>query len=155
MNPSNQRAGRQRPPPAKKKGSTKAPGRKTSRREIGLLVGLTVLLAIVVVPRMGSGSGVPVELFGRWTTDDARYADRALVITDSTVAFYMGPDPISVHRIRRTHTEPGDSGELQYDIEYETEGEPQSISLISEGSPAKIIRLKNQREMEWTKAGTQ
>jgi hypothetical protein len=136
-----------------KSGSTKAPSSKTSRREIGLLVGLTVLLAVVLAPRVGSGTGVPVELYGRWTTDDARYADRALVITDSTVAFYLGPDPISVHRIRRTHTEPGASGSIRYDVEYETEGESQSLSLVYEPSPAEIIRFKNQFEMEWTKAG--
>lgn len=153
MNTDNQPGGRPRPAPAKKKGSAKTPARRSSRREIGLLVGLIALLAVVLVPRLGSGAGVPAELYGRWMTEDARYAERALLITDSTVAFYMGPDPISVHRIRRTHTEPGEFGGVQYDIEYKSDGESQSISVVYEASPVEILRLKNQPGMEWTKAG--
>ncbi len=128
-------------------------GKKTSRREVGLLVGLTVLLGVVLVPRMGSGSAIPTELRGRWTTDDARYADRSLVITDSTVAFYMGQDPISVHRISRTHSEPGEFGGVQYDVEYKGDGGSRSLSIVHESSPTEILRLKNQPEMEWRKAG--
>jgi len=125
---------------------------KPSRLEIGLLAGLTVLLAVVLLPRLGSGSGIPAELYGRWITDDARYEDRSLVITDSTVAFYMGADPISVNRIHRTHSEPGEFGGVQYDIEYRADGGSQSLSIVYEASPAEILRLKNQPEMEWQKA---
>lgn len=125
---------------------------KTSRREVGLLVGLIVLLAVVLLPRLGSGSGIPAELNGRWITDDARYEDRSLVITDSTVAFYMGPDPIGVHRISRTHSEPGEFGGVQYDVEYKGDGGSQSLSIVYEASPAEILRLKNQPGMEWRKA---
>jgi hypothetical protein len=154
MKTSKQPSGRTRPAPASKKGSKKPPAKRTSRREVGLLVGLTVLLAVILVPRLSSGSDIPTELSGHWTTDDARYADRSLVITDSTVAFYMGADPITVHRVRRTHTKPDDFGGVQYDIEYKSEGGSQSISLIYETSPTEIIRLKNQPDMEWMKAGS-
>lgn len=151
---SDQARGRPQPAPGKSKGATKSPARKTSRREVALLVGLTVLLGVVLVPRLGSGSAVPSELYGRWTTDDARYAGRALVITDSTIAFYNGPDPISVHRIRRTRSEPGAFGGVQHDVEYRSDGGSQLLSIVYEGSPTETIRLKNQPGMEWTKAGS-
>lgn len=141
--------------PGRKTGPAKSVRKSSRRREIGLLVGLTALLAILLVPRLGSGSGVPAELYGRWTTaDDPRYADRALVITDSTVAFYMGDAPISVHRIRGTHSKPGEFGGVQHDIEYRTDGESQSVSVIYEASPTQILRLTNQPGMEWTKDGS-
>ena len=127
----------------------------TSRREIGLLVGLTALLAVVLVPRIGSGSGIPAELSGRWTTDDPRYADRSLVITDSTVAFYMGDEPIGVHEVTRTHTEPGEFGGVRYDIEYDGDGGTQLLSVVYEASPPGILRLRNQLDMEWTKVGSE
>lgn len=140
--------------PTKKGGTPGKSGRKASRRELGLLVGLVVMLALLVLPRLGAGEAVPVELYGRWTTDDPRYNGRVLVITDSSVAFYMGQDPISVHRIRRSHTQPAEVDGVQYDIEYDTDGEPQSLSLIYGPPPAEVVRLKSQPEMEWTRAGS-
>lgn len=137
--------------PARPANGTKAPGRKATRRELGLLLALTALLAVVLVPRLGSGTGVPAELHGRWTTDDPRYADRALVITDSTVAFYMGIDPISVHRVRTIHSEPGEFGGTRHDVQYESEGDPQVLSVVFEATPSETLRLNNQPGMEWSR----
>lgn len=140
----------QRTQPTKPKGAV-TPRPKARFREIALLAGLTVLLAVLLAPRLGSGTGVPAELSGRWTTDDPRYADRALIITDSTVAFYMGDDPIAVHEIRRTTSKPGEFGGVQYDIEYRTDGASQSVSVVYESSAAEFLRLATQPNMEWTK----
>lgn len=137
--------------PARPANGPKAPGRKATRRELGLLLALTALLAVVLVPRFGSGTGVPAELYGRWTTDDPRYADRALVITDSTVAFYRGTEPISVHRLRTIHSESGEFGGTRHDVEYESEGDPQVLTVIHEASPSGTLRLKNQPGIEWSR----
>lgn len=138
--------------PAGPANGAKAPGRTATRRQLGLLLALTALLAVVLVPRLGSGTGVPAELHGRWTTDDPRYADRALVITDSTVAFYVGMDPISEHRVRSIHSEPGELGGTRYDVEYESEGDPQVLSVVFEATPSETLRLNNQPGMEWSRS---
>lgn len=96
---------------------------------------------------------VPSTLIGRWTTTDARYADRAFEITPET--FYLGQgdglfvsyEILRIRLILRKHRDPIHS------VEYRDEsGEETSFQFLVSDEDGGTIRFNNQSEMVWRRS---
>lgn len=93
---------------------------------------------------------VPAELLGRWVTKDPRYADRALQIQPGLVILHVGPG-VKPRRgkieSRRTWME-GATRVVR--ITYDAGEGPETLDLLLVSPDT--IRLRNPREVVWTKA---
>lgn len=92
----------------------------------------------------------PAEVLGRWTTRDARFEGRALVVTPDSVTLFVGagqpPRPGRILSIRTW--EEGLVRVLR--IEYDAGDGPETMDLLLTGHDA--MRLRHPREVLWTRA---
>ena len=93
---------------------------------------------------------VPADLIGRWTTTDARYADRAFEITPETLYLAQGGDLFVAYSILQIRIIQRQGQAPVHAVEYRDEsGEETSfdflVSEVGDGS----IRFTNQREIVW------
>jgi hypothetical protein len=93
---------------------------------------------------------VPTELIGRWTSDDPRYADRALEIGAEQIAFGVAAGLRITYRIQGIERE-ADAGTL-YRLTYDAPGEPERELRVRVPAPGRL-RIDNHSEL-WTRAGT-
>jgi hypothetical protein len=93
---------------------------------------------------------VPADLVGEWHTADPVYADRALVIDDSTINFETGNSKVSVGFIDTVKWVQIDN-RILYTIKYSLNGASNNVSFYFEGGKDKTIRFKNQEHVIWTK----
>jgi hypothetical protein len=108
---------------------------------------LLALLAALACAR----EQVPPELIGRWTTDDPRYADRALEIGTKRISFGIGSGERAtyvVHGIER-ESEP-EQGTL-YRLYYDLPGEPERTLEVRLPQPG-LLRIENRSEL-WARQG--
>lgn len=96
---------------------------------------------------------VPTDLIGRWTTTDARYADRASEITPDI--FYLGQgdglfvsyEILRIRLILRKDQAPVHS------VEYRDEaGEETSFDFLVSDEEGGTIRFTNQQGMVWRRS---
>lgn len=92
----------------------------------------------------------PSDILGIWTTTDPRYEDRALEITDTTVVFYTGEGRSVTYRISDVSVEESEYM-YYYTIQYGAGDDESTLAFDYTNIPADRIRLRNQREMAWTK----
>jgi hypothetical protein len=100
----------------------------------------------------GPREPIPEELLGTWTTDNERYADRALQFTKYAVVFHTGPGEFElagfgVDDFRVTERE---DGHRDYDIGYAEGTGITRLEFVYEPS-AKTIQLPNQPLTFWTR----
>ena len=114
-------------------------------------------LAAVVLPLQLSCDGavrdpVPDELLGTWTTDNERYADRALQFTESSILFHTGPGKFELagFGIVDIQVEELDNGRRTYDVGYAEETGVTRFELDYEPI-REIVQLKNQPLVIWTR----
>jgi hypothetical protein len=112
--------------------------------------GLRVAVALALVAALGCvREAVPTELIGRWTSDDPRYADRALEIGAEQLAFGVGPGMRMTYRLQGVEREADPTGTL-YRIFYDGNGEPEQALVLRLPSPGRL-RIENHNEL-WTRA---
>ncbi len=131
---------------------------------IGAAAALLVILTVAALPWLTANRGIPDELVGRWKTSTPTYADVAFEITRDSLLFHAGPEgrrprayPIS--KVRKEVQGPFSTA---YVVVYRSKGREYEFSFffhppiraaanVSSGS---VIRLKNQRAMEWRKTAS-
>ena len=95
----------------------------------------------------------PNELVGIWKTSEPRYADRFIKIDQDTITFGTGEKNFEIYSIKKIYMKkvPKESSIL-YTIHYKN-GEGVWCKFAFYYSPINggVIRLKNQRQMVWTK----
>jgi hypothetical protein len=96
---------------------------------------------------------VPQDLIGEWRTTDPTYADRALVIDQSTINFETGNGKVSVGFIDRIKVSQVDNRTL-FTIKYSLNGATNNVSFFYENGKNKTLRFKNQETVVWTKDAT-
>ena len=110
--------------------------------------GLRVALGLVAA--LGCArEAVPTELIGRWTSDDPRYADRALEIGTEQLAFGVGSGMRMTYRVQGVEREADPTGTL-YRVFYDGAGEPERALVLRLPSPGRL-RIDNHNEL-WTRA---
>jgi hypothetical protein len=96
---------------------------------------------------------VPPELIGRWTTDDPRYADRALEIGTVRISFGTGPGQRETYFVqgieRESEPELGTLYRLYYDLPGESER-----TLELRVPQANQLRIENRSQL-WTRQHAQ
>ncbi|MFV2006615.1 MAG: hypothetical protein ACC667_04175, partial [Longimicrobiales bacterium] len=96
---------------------------------------------------------IPSALIGRWTTTDARYADRAFEITPET--FYLGQgDGLFVsYQILRIRLILRKNRDPIHSVEYRDEsGDETSFQFLVSDEDGGTIRFTNQQEMVWRRS---
>jgi hypothetical protein len=126
-------------------------------RHAPALIGVAALLLIVAnegARRPKAETTLPPELQGEWRTDAARYANRRLEITTSSLAFQVGDSAAAItrHRIVRVQRSAAPEGTL-FRVEYLEEGDLLEFSFVWRGSPTPEIRFANQKGLVWTRTG--
>ena len=111
--------------------------------------GLRVALALVAT--LGCArEAVPTELIGRWTSDDPRYADRALEIDTERLAFGAGAGLRMTYRVKGVEREADPATGTLYRVYYDGAGEPERALLLRLPTPGRL-RIDNHNEL-WTRA---
>ena len=95
---------------------------------------------------------VPTDLIGRWTTTDARYADRAFEITPETLYLAQGGDLFVTYSILQIRIIQRTGRPSVHAVEYRDEsGDETSFDfLVSEEDGT--IRFTNQEAMVWRRS---
>ena len=117
-----------------------------------LSVAATLILALMArepAPPGNEALEPPPEALGRWTTGDARYADRSITVSRTSVSLGLGPgvppDEGSITAVRCWREGP----DLVVHLEYtNVEGE-QLVELILTG--ADRMHLRNPSEVVWSR----
>ena len=110
--------------------------------------GLPVLLVFVAALACAR-EAVPTELIGRWTSDDPRYAERALEIGAEQIAFGVGPGTRMTYRVQGIEREADAADGTLYRVYYDAPGEPEralQVRLPTQGR----LRIENHNEL-WTR----
>jgi hypothetical protein len=95
--------------------------------------------------------GVPTELIGRWTSDDPRYADRALEIGAETIAFGLGGGLRVAYRALGSERGSDALDGALYQLYYDSPGSPEQELSLRIPTPGRL-RIENHSEL-WTRAG--
>ena len=113
--------------------------------------GRDLLVAFVAAAALGCArEGVPLELIGRWTSDDPRYADRSLEIGAETIVFGAGDGMRTTYRMQGIEREVEfDAGTL-YHVYYDVRGSPEQELRVRLPLPGRL-RIDNHSEL-WTRA---
>ena len=127
-------------------------GSFNSRPRGVVLVPLAVLLLLQPSCERAVRDPVPEELLGTWTTDNERYADRALQFTQNSILFHTGPGKFELagFGIVDIQVEETDNGRRTYDIGYAEETGVTRFELLFEPI-RETLRLKNQPLLIWTR----
>jgi hypothetical protein len=110
----------------------------------GVCAGLALAAALAC-----AREGVPVELIGRWTTDDPRYADRALEIDAERIAFGTGPGLRLTYRVQGIEREADATNGTLIRLYYDAPGEPERALQLRLPTAGRL-RLENHSEL-WTR----
>ena len=111
---------------------------------------IPVLIAgVLLCPK--SKTPLPKALEGTWITDDTRYQDRFLRLSQASVIFGTGESNIDVYFI--TNVEPETVGtDAVYNLTFHRAGEGErKLSLVYNDSESTILRFLNQPQILWTK----
>lgn len=130
------------------------PGRE-GRRLVVLVTALGVVIAAAALQltlKAGIFSGehqVPDDLVGVWRTSATRYADHALTITKTSIAFDAGGGGYPVQHIVVV----GGGVATLYTIRYTTaDDQAGEFSVYYSARGGGEIRFKNQRQLVWKRA---
>ena len=108
--------------------------------------------AVVLAAVLGCArEAVPVELIGRWTTDDPRYAERALEIGTEQIAFGVDAGIRLSYRAQGIEREADAEAGTLYRVYYDVPGEPERELRLRLPAPGRL-RIDNHSEL-WTRAG--
>ena len=120
------------------------------RRFIATVV---TLIMVILLSHCGQGEIASDDIIGVWKTSEPTYADRPFEITKERIIFGIGEGKFDIHYIKKIHVKrfPQDKSRL-YTIYYEDdEGGDCPFAFYYYDENGGIIRLKNQRQIEWEK----
>ena len=108
--------------------------------------------AVVLAAALGCArEAVPVELIGRWTSDDPRYAARALEIGTEQIAFGVDAGLRVTYRAQGIEREADAEAGTLYRLYYDAPGEPERELRLRLPAPGQL-HIDNHGEL-WTRAG--
>ena len=94
---------------------------------------------------------IPAKLFGRWVTDDARYADRFFELSQDYITFGLGGDRSAEYTIE-TIRGALENDNMIYTITFsDDDGVEYSQSVHFSKSDNDLLVFKNQDGIEWYK----
>jgi hypothetical protein len=113
----------------------------------------TIIALTVFVSYCGDKGIPPDEILGVWKTSEPKYADRSFGIGKESITFGIGKRNFKTYLTKKIHVQqfPQDNSRL-YTIYYEDdEGEKGQFAFYYYYENGGVIRLKNQRNIEWKK----
>lgn len=120
-----------------------------------LRVGVTCLMLAACMLTVGcdqAATALPPEVLGRWRTQEPRYADRFVELSEDTIRIGTGGTMATSHPIRAVRSEPHPSGTL-YTIEYGNEGNEATFAFYFEAAQ-RVLRLRSRPGFAWSLEGT-
>lgn len=135
------------------------PGRRRRRRRVRVALGWILVGGVAAtllwanrepgVRRGTALSAPPAQVLGRWTTEDPRYADRALTITEEEVVLELGPEGAPVTGPIVAVRDWLEEGTRVIMVEYRLAGGTDRLEIQLHG-PGRM-RLRNPPEVVWTR----
>ncbi len=120
---------------------------------IGARSVLLLLLILTVGCEPPALEEVPTDLIGRWTTTDARYADRAFEITPETFYLGQGDDLFVTYAILQIRVITRKDEPPVHSVEYRDEsGDETSFDFLVSEEDGGTIRFTNQLGMVWRRS---
>lgn len=149
----NQRSGSSGPGSSSPRRASSPPGR-ARLAVLGIVFAVIAAVAVVTYGMrfLPKDRTIPDELVGVWRTTDPGYVDRPFEITKTILIFHQGATDSTVHEILEVKRDEG-VRETLYTIDYDNEESVYEFSFYYSAAPESVIRFKNQRHMEWRKAG--
>jgi hypothetical protein len=121
-----------------------------------LAVGLAVvaLAGYVLLRPPAASDTLPKGAMGHWVASDARYVDRGFDLDSASVVFHTGPGPgdLTRHTIRGIRVR-DDRGKRIVTVDYALEDGSMSFAFWLQSGGAPVIRLVNQPDIAWRRAG--
>jgi hypothetical protein len=117
------------------------------------IVAVIIPLLLILVSHCGNGEITPDDIIGVWKTSESTYADRSFEITKERLTIGIGGGKFESYFIKKISLvkSPQDKSSL-YTINYEDdEGGEYIFSFYYYPVNGGIIRLKNQKQIEWKK----
>ncbi len=95
----------------------------------------------------------PVEIQGRWVTDDAVYGDTSFEIGPAHLTIDLGPElGAATHPLDRIEVEDV-AGLTHYRLFHmNREGAEDALRIVYSEDPAPLVRLENRRTVHWRRA---
>lgn len=121
------------------------------------IIGVRTLLPLLLIFTVGceppAFDEVPTDLIGRWTTMDARYADRAFEITPETFYLGQGDGLFVTYEILQIRLIPRKDQPPVHSVEYRDEaGDETSFDFLVSIEDGGTIRFVNRQEMVWRRS---
>ena len=115
---------------------------------------IAILITLIVFGWQCGNNEVSLDdLMGVWKTSAPKYADRSFEITKERITFGIGEGNFEIYFIKKIYVKqfPQDNSRL-YTIYYEnSEGDENTFAFYYSLEKGGLIRLKNQRQIEWEK----
>jgi hypothetical protein len=124
--------------------------KSVSRRHVAAFV----LALLVSTTQCGRNTTIPSGLMGTWRTDATKYRGCFFEIGDRYVKIGTQEGSVDAGQIRDVG-ETTDGGVLLYAIRYADGGQPENLLEFYYSREDGAIRLKNQRDIVWTKTKEQ
>jgi hypothetical protein len=119
---------------------------------------ILALVALVVMIKFGMSFwggpppiDIPEEVYGKWTTTNADYADRYFELSETTVTFGLGADGIAVYSVEEIQGLQTDDRVIYKVIFRDDQGTEYSQSIFFSDDDPDGLRFKNQKEIIWHK----
>lgn len=97
-------------------------------------------------------SAVPTEFIGVWETANVQYADRFFKIAPTSITFGIGDGNVETYPIVAVE-EVRERNAVFHTISYRNQdGQESRLSFYYDPRDAGVIRFKQQRSIQWTKA---
>lgn len=136
------------------RGVPPVPPPRRSSPLIGLAIATVIVVtAVALITHRPPVRTLPAEVQGTWVTSAPRYASRAMVLSEHTVAFKtsVAGNSMQSHLILSVQRSSVPEGE-RFDVEYTsgaTTGEATEFSFIYRSGPDPAVTLAHQPQIVW------
>lgn len=112
-----------------------------------------IITLIIFISHCGDKRIASEDIIGIWKTSAPKYADRSFEITKERIIFGIGEGNFEIYFIKKIHVKqfPRDRNSLYTIIYEDDEGGDYTFAFYYDNKNGSVIRLKNQREIEWKK----
>ena len=115
------------------------------------LAALAIILLLFCLAGLPAGvSLIPSELTGLYNSDDPRYEDRYLKLSESTIIFGKGGVELDVYFVSKVETELRGK-ETRYHITLHKSGEEDNETVLVRTGSDRVVWFKNRSSVRWVK----
>ena len=116
---------------------------------VAMLPGVAALMVCISCGK--ADVALPADVCGRWVTNDKRYEDRYLVITNEEIRFGTGGPELAAFPVMEIEKS-GTESDVRYKVTYRAADGRESILTFDHMVQSGTIRLASRPHLTWRKA---